>query len=366
MSEGLCPNCGAAAGLSAGQSDTKCPYCESVITAQQAEAHFAKIKSGKGGGALLLANIALASCDYAKALTLYDKAIEQDGTSSEAWLGRGTCFVNERTNEYGSYRTKTKEALSSLDAAIQFAPNQQAMQKRAAKVIAEAVASGLRVEDNVGRKGSENFVYNDADYNALLEWSIEKDQGEFLLKTGAEFYSRATAYIDETELKESYYQKFATSVRSNGDKYLKALREMNPEAAGKCEDSFRTVRTAAQKQFQDEKAFLADIGGVMQESMDYRTELEKKLENRNKAGCFIATACYGSSDHPAVIELRQFRDDCLEASKMGRWFVRWYSKCSPGVADLAAKHRILKALARVLIVRPVAVLARTIRTMPKR
>ena len=361
MSQGLCPSCGAAVNLTAGQTETKCQYCQNTVTPQQAEAHSAKLKSAKGGGALLLANIALTSCDYAKALTFYDKAIEQDETLAEAWLGRGTCFAHITTKEYGSFRTKTTECLSSLDAAIQFAANQQAMAKRAAKVIAEAVGFGLDVEDRLGgRKGSTNYVYNDADYGVLLEWAIEKDQSEFVLKTGAVFFSRTTAYVDDSRLKDADGREFAAWLKLNADRYLKALRQINPEAASKCDNAFRKMRTTAQTQFQQEKAFKADIAGVMQRSNEYLAEETKKLERRTNGGCFIATACYGDYDHPVVVELRHFRDDHLETSAAGRAFVQWYYKWSPTFANLLAINGILKTLAKVLIVTPALTVARII------
>jgi hypothetical protein len=79
-----------------------------------------------------------------------------------------------------------------------------------------------------------------------------------------------------------------------------------------------------------------------------------------KSGCFVATACYGNYDHPVVVELRHFRDDCLEASTAGRAFVGWYYKWSPAFARLVANNGVLKALARFLIVGPALAVARVI------
>lgn len=78
-----------------------------------------------------------------------------------------------------------------------------------------------------------------------------------------------------------------------------------------------------------------------------------------KKGCFIATACYGEYDHPIVMELRCFRDSCLYTTLAGRAFVRWYYQWSPAFASFVAKSRILKTLARVLIVTPALIMARS-------
>ncbi|WP_431220137.1 CFI-box-CTERM domain-containing protein [Leifsonia xyli] len=51
-----------------------------------------------------------------------------------------------------------------------------------------------------------------------------------------------------------------------------------------------------------------------------------------KGGCYIATAVYGSYDHPSVLVLRRFRDDRLEKTVWGRAFIRGYYAVSPGLA----------------------------------
>jgi hypothetical protein len=64
-------------------------------------------------------------------------------------------------------------------------------------------------------------------------------------------------------------------------------------------------------------------------------------------GCFIATAAYGSLMEPHVKILRELRDRFLLESDMGKAFVNFYYKYSPPIADLIAKHEILRAAVRL-------------------
>ncbi|MDH4220673.1 MAG: hypothetical protein OEW23_18090 [Candidatus Aminicenantes bacterium] len=65
--------------------------------------------------------------------------------------------------------------------------------------------------------------------------------------------------------------------------------------------------------------------------------------------CFIATAAYGSPLHPYVKTLRDFRDKYLLSNILGREFVGLYYKYSPFVADLIAKHRVLRIAVQINI-----------------
>ncbi len=67
----------------------------------------------------------------------------------------------------------------------------------------------------------------------------------------------------------------------------------------------------------------------------------------NGGGCFIATAIYGSSLHPYVEILRDFRDEYLMPYKLGRKLVDFYNKSSPFLADIIAKHKVLKVFVRI-------------------
>ena len=70
--------------------------------------------------------------------------------------------------------------------------------------------------------------------------------------------------------------------------------------------------------------------------------------NGNGGGglCFIATAAYGSPSHYYVKILRDFRDEYLMASKLGRRCVQFYYRYSPGVARFIERHSVLKFVVR--------------------
>jgi tetratricopeptide (TPR) repeat protein len=367
--------------LTAGQTETKCQYCDSLVIFQQAEARLNEVKNSKIGGNLMLAETYFESGEYQKALSFCDKAIEQDGMSSEAWFGRGRSLLKDRSKKYIGDRAPcidTTGTLSSLEAAIRFASNSQLMAKRAAKVIAEAVSEGLCTEKAVYPEHKYNglvgVVYRTADYNALLGWAIDRDgQSEFVVRTGAEFYSRATPHANahrvlhppEGEFKEAS-EKFFASVNQNADRFLKALRQINPEAARQCDATLRKSQSAASSQLKESIEQKESGEGLRRQN----EEFEKRLRRQNEAfdkrrsgkqeGCFVATACYEDYDHPVVMELRRFRDECLDASMAGQAFVRWYYQWSPTFARLVARSRILKVLARVLIVTPALTVGRVI------
>lgn len=66
-------------------------------------------------------------------------------------------------------------------------------------------------------------------------------------------------------------------------------------------------------------------------------------------GCFIATAAYGSPISPAVLLLRDFRDNFLLKTKPGEAFVAWYYKVSPPLAEIIAENSFLKFITQILL-----------------
>jgi hypothetical protein len=75
------------------------------------------------------------------------------------------------------------------------------------------------------------------------------------------------------------------------------------------------------------------------------------------AGCFIATAAFGSPLEPHVQALRQFRDRYLQRTGLGRAFIRFYYRHSPPLAAVIAQHAWLKFMVRMLLTPLVLVIA---------
>jgi hypothetical protein len=79
-------------------------------------------------------------------------------------------------------------------------------------------------------------------------------------------------------------------------------------------------------------------------------ERYKRAGGQSDGGyCFVATAAYGSYDHPQVRILRAFRDQVLAHSSWGRRFISTYYQMSPGPAGWLARHDRARPLARLAL-----------------
>lgn len=72
----------------------------------------------------------------------------------------------------------------------------------------------------------------------------------------------------------------------------------------------------------------------------------------SKSGCFIATAVYGSYDHPDVVVFRRFRDQQLLMSRSGKSFVSAYYKISPLLVAFLSRSPLCRYMVRRIILEP--------------
>jgi hypothetical protein len=71
-----------------------------------------------------------------------------------------------------------------------------------------------------------------------------------------------------------------------------------------------------------------------------------KEANYPKGGCYIATMAYGDYNHPQVMILRQFRDEVLDKSAFGKWFIKTYYHNSPRLVQRLKNQRTVNILIR--------------------
>lgn len=75
---------------------------------------------------------------------------------------------------------------------------------------------------------------------------------------------------------------------------------------------------------------------------------KKEAENKASA-CYIATMVYGDYNHPKVLILRDFRDNVLQESFLGRLFIKTYYKYSPSLVEILKNKRRINSAIRTII-----------------
>ena len=74
---------------------------------------------------------------------------------------------------------------------------------------------------------------------------------------------------------------------------------------------------------------------------------EPSFDIKQKKGCYVATAVYGSYDCPEVWTLRRFRDSTLATSWYGRAFIKIYYAASPTLVKWFGNSKIFKKICLV-------------------
>ncbi len=129
-----CTSCGASQNISQAQN---CDFCGSVIELESATNNYKTALSGESGNLMAMAETAIEATNWEEALQYFNRVLEKDITTSDAWLGKGIAIVY--TSKIGDI--KTKEAIAYWKNAIKHASNQVAMGKRVAKEINNVVSS---------------------------------------------------------------------------------------------------------------------------------------------------------------------------------------------------------------------------------
>lgn len=74
------------------------------------------------------------------------------------------------------------------------------------------------------------------------------------------------------------------------------------------------------------------------------------VRNANSSeGCYIATAVYGSYQHPNVLILRKFRDLYLKERLLGRAFIKIYYYFSPKMTCIFRGKNKINSTSKIIL-----------------
>ena len=113
-------------------------------------------------------------------------------------------------------------------------------------------------------------------------------------------------------------------------------------------------RKEAQEAILEEKMWVECLKSEEKEKYkEYLTKYpngrHRKEAEKEASACYVATMVYGDYNHPQVIALREFRDNFLRSSRVGRAFIGFYYRNSPiWVEKMQDKKAINKLIRKVL------------------
>ena len=84
-------------------------------------------------------------------------------------------------------------------------------------------------------------------------------------------------------------------------------------------------------------------------AIEESNHLGRNHQSSSSGGCYIATMVYGDYDHPKVMILRNFRDNFLNHYRLGKSFIKFYYRYSPGWVRMLEDNRFInKSIEKVL------------------
>ncbi len=116
-------------------------------------------------------------------------------------------------------------------------------------------------------------------------------------------------------------------------------------------DAITTTPTVSRK-YTSGGAYTAKVIAVDQRGKNAEATASITLSSPSSddgRGCFIATAAYGSYLDPHVQTLRNFRDEVLMQSALGKRLIDFYYEWSPGAARFIARRPLLKEATRLAL-----------------
>lgn len=320
LTSAKCPNCGASIQVDSDRQEAFCSYCGSKVTVQEA-VNLVKIDASADlANFLEIAKTAIESHNGEEGHLYANKVLEIDSTNGEAWLLKmkaldfmGTLQdlrVNEiiSTGKLAIKQSKSEETKKEVyefflfkAQAILSTCTTQMMDYQTIKQLYEAnlqLHPMKATELTLGSDTMCDILLNDADQALLLRKEVPND---------------AIVPMDLTNIVVTLAQQYV--------EYTKAL-------------SSRFNAIGAQVNDQTTQQFRANLA-MIKEGLPEEHQAavsSEQIDNPKPSGCYIATAVYGSYEAPEVMILREFRDNVLQNTWLGRAFIKFYYAVSPALA----------------------------------
>jgi DNA-directed RNA polymerase subunit RPC12/RpoP len=340
-----CPNCGAGIEIPDDGVKFTCPYCAQKIIIERDEPAPPPVPPppvviGPDIANLVdLAEMAETSSNHEEAHKYWSQVLERDPKNVMAWIGKGIAAGWQSTLA----APRIAETVTCLRKALALKiPSKELLQKAA--VGGHGVAVGFY---NLALQHHQQFQQSTTQYSSgVLDLIGNAAQDAAHNKQMAiEFANRAIASL---ELSCTVWQE------------LDKTPQMALDIATMCQNLIATKALTPQAlaTYQGLQATVTAWGKQHDSQWDQKTK---------KSACFVATATMGDINHPTVLLLRAFRDECLTRSCTGRRFINAYYSHGPRLADCIRHNVFLRRVSYVLLVAPMACAARlALRKSPSR
>ena len=221
--------------------------------------------------------------------------------------------------------------------------------------------------ENPELRAAQEFVQENAQIEEEMEKLVEDSSiHDFVKHAAAVFYQQYVGIVDEREAQEQI-NDLNTGVQNvmqvdpdntQIKKSLRRVRSQYPKVFELNPDAFETIlnmpgataRTDDCPHCGEPIQFEKGTSGKGQcRNCFNEVEISGHKIQKPSSGCFVATAVYGSYDHPDVIKLRQFRDDMLLTSELGSSLVSFYYRYGPILARHLRERKKLKTPIRKML-----------------
>jgi len=320
-----CPNCGRELQIPEGKSRVTCTHCgRNILVKRRQKSTAITIEN-----LMDLAETASSSGNYQEAYSYYTEIVENEPQNYKAWLGKG-----EASGWLSSlHNLRLAETVTAVRKAIEYCPEEKRAEllDRSVNVINSIAIAYF----NLSMQNFERFYLFDESHQEFINSCKEISS---VLLSANECFPKSALLLETVVfiMRDSAKDKDF----SDGGLY----------------STFRPT-TEGYKRYAD--GFINDIVeriGKIDPSYEYQ---QLSVSDKGKeSGCFIATAAIGSSYHPNVVLLRQFRDLYLSRFIGGRFVIHWYNLFSPSIAKIIKERKTLRQAVVITFVLPLVGLAK--------